>query len=103
MWEGEIPVSGDEIMLACYILGLHGQVADCLEIWKAKGVDFDAFCYIDIQLAIFAGVNKTLDYLKSETSDEAQAACKYIQECKEAGDFDTIDTYFNPDNLPWFI
>lgn len=96
-------ISGDTVMLGCYLLGLHGAVEDCVTIWNAKNIDFDAGCYVDIQLAVFAGVNKTIAYLSTQTSDDAKSALKYITECNATGDFDTIDNYFNPQNTPWFV
>jgi len=94
---------GDHLMLACYLLGLHNQVEDCLKVWEAKRVDFDSYCYIDNQLLPFAGVEETISYLKTQTSDEAIAALKYVEECKEAGDFDILDEYFPLNGMPWFV
>lgn len=34
------PLSGDTIMLGCYLLGLHGEIKDCLTIWNAKNCRF---------------------------------------------------------------
>jgi len=96
-------VSGNTIMLGCYILGMHNDVKDCIAIWNAKNVDFDAYCYVDIQLALFAGINKTIEYLDTVTTDDAVRALKYIKQCKAAGDLDAIDSYFNPQNMPWFV
>ncbi|UUC44079.1 hypothetical protein [Flavobacterium cerinum] len=88
------------LMLAGYIVGLHQQIEDCLEIWKAKTVDFDTFCGFDIQLVVFGGVANTIAYLKQQNAEDA---VKYITECDESGDFDTLDQYFNPDGMPYYI
>jgi hypothetical protein len=56
-----IGISGDSLMLACYILGKHNQIEDCLKIWDAKRIDFDTYCYVDIQLLPFAGVKRLLN------------------------------------------
>lgn len=96
-------VSGDTIMLACYILGLHNEVEDCIAIWTAKNVDFDAYCYVDIQLAVFAGVKETISFLETQTTDDAVEALIYINKCKAAEDFDALGSYFNPQNMPWFV
>ncbi|RZJ36846.1 MAG: hypothetical protein EOO18_07025 [Chryseobacterium sp.] len=88
-------------MLACYILGKHNQIKDCLKIWEAKRIDFDTFCYVDIQLVAFAGVQQTIEYLKTQTLEEAKQALEYVIECSEAGDFEDLETYFN--ETPWFV
>src|SRR5687768_6595881 len=54
---GEMPA--ENLMFACYILGLHNQIEDSLKIWEAKNVDFDTYCGLDIQLVPFAGVEET--------------------------------------------
>lgn len=96
------PISSDDIMYACYILGLHENIEDSIKIWSAKTTDFDTFCAVDIQLAMFAGVEETIDYLEKEKSPEAKDAHKYILECREAGDLDCLEEYFSGDGI-WFI
>ena len=97
----DIGISGDSLMLACYILVKHNQIEDCLKVWEAKRIDFDTFCYVDIQLVAFAGVQQTIEYLKTQTSEEAKQALEYVIECSEAGDFEDLETYFN--ETPWFV
>lgn len=96
-------MTGDSIMLGCYLLGLHKNIEDSLRIWNAKTTDFDTFCYVDIQLVPFAGLDATIDYLKSLNSKNADDALKYIIECKESGDFDELDSYYAKDSLPWYV
>lgn len=91
------------LMLAGYILGLHGNIEDCLELWNAKTVDFDTFCAFDIQLVVFGGVAQTIAYLKQQNGETAEKALHYIEECKKAGDFDDLDEYFDRNALPYFI
>jgi hypothetical protein len=98
-----LPVSGDAIMLASYLLGLHGQIEDSLEIWNAKNTDFDTYCYVDIQLVVFAGVNETLAYLEKEGSENALRAHEYVSGCLEHDGFNNIEDYFNSEKLPWFV
>ncbi|HVU57681.1 MAG TPA: hypothetical protein VHD83_21615 [Puia sp.] len=93
----------DDLMLACYILGLHQQVADCRLIWKAKNVDFDAFCGVDVQLMAFAGAAPAISYLQTTNGDDVKAALKYMIDCSNAGDFDNLEDYFSLDNLPWWV
>ena len=96
-------VSGDSIMLACYLLGLHNELEDSLKIWEAKTVDFDTYCYIDIQLVPFAGVDETIDFLKTQTSKEAVEALEYVTACKDSGDFENLNEHFSHDTMPWFV
>ena len=93
-------ISGDSLMLACYILGKHNQIEDCMKIWETKQIDFDTYSYIDIQLVTFLGVKATIEYLETQTSEEALVALQYITACEEAGDFDDLEEYFS--DTPWF-
>ena len=93
----------EDIMFACFNLGLQKQIEDCLKIWEAKNIDFDTFCGVDIQLLTFAGVQETIEYLKQQKTEKAQAALKYVTECLEAGDFDDLHNYFSKDYLHWYL
>lgn len=95
--------NGDNIMFVCYILGKHKEIQDSLTIWKAKNVDFDAACYVDIQLCVFNGIKETIEYLKSINEKDAENALEHIVECENAGDFQEIEEYFSNENLPWWI
>jgi hypothetical protein len=95
--------SGDNIMYASYLVGLNRFVEDSLLIWRAKNVDFDAFGYIDVQLVVFAGIDKTIDFFDSLATEESTKAVEYLKECREAGDFESIDEYFSDEQLPWWI
>lgn len=96
-------VTGDTIMLACYNLGLHNHIEDCLKVWEAKEIDFDTHCYIDIQLVVFAGVNATIDFLEKQPGDIATEALNYIRDCSNAGDFKDLVEYYDPNTYPWFL
>lgn len=96
-------VGAETMMLSGYILGLHQNIEDCLEIWNAKTVDFDTFCAFDIQLVVFAGLEPTIAYLKQQHSEMAEKALQYIQDCKKAGDFDDLDEYYDLNTMPYFI
>lgn len=93
----------ETLMFSAYLLGLHQNIEDSLKIWNTKTIDFDTFCGFDIQLVVFAGVEKTIEYLKANKNDDAQDALKYIEECKKCGDFDEIESYHSENELPWFI
>ena len=98
---GNMPT--EDLMLACYILGLHNKVEDCLKIWEAKNVDFDTYCGLDIQLLPFAGVSKTIEFLNNSTSPEAKKALDYMNGCLAAGDFGDLEEYYSNESMPWFI
>lgn len=98
---GEMPA--ENLMFACYILGLHNQIEDSLKIWEAKNADFDTYCGLDIQLVPFAGVKETIAFLKTQTSEEGKKAFDYVSKCSECGDFDELDEYFSKEALPWWI
>jgi hypothetical protein len=79
------------------------HIEDCLRIWNAKTTDFDTFCYIDIQLVPFAGLDETINFLKAINTNEAKDALKYLLDCKKSGDFDNLDGYYAKDSLPWYV
>lgn len=93
----------EDLMFACYILGVHNQIEDCLKIWEAKNADFDTYCGLDVQLIAFAGVEETIVFLKGEAGVESDEALEYISECMAAGDLNHLDTYFSVETLPWFV
>ena len=95
--------NGDNIMFACYLLGIHGHIEDSLLIWQAKTVDFDSYAYVDIQLVVFAGVDKTLKYFETLKTQESSKAIEYIKGCSDAGDFNDLENYFSKETLPWWI
>lgn len=76
------------LKLSCAQLFAIGQVEDSLLIWRAKQSDFDAACYLDIQLLCGAGLEQTKAFLSNQDTPEAKEALKYLLECEEAGDFD---------------
>lgn len=91
----------ETVMLGCYLLRLHGHVEDCLKVWQAKTVDFDTYCGVDVQLVVFAGVDPTIAYLRTQTSKEAADALEYISDCAEGGDFDELEAY--QATTPWWL
>lgn len=97
-------ISGDSLLLACYLLGLHNEVEDWLKIWEAKTIDFDTYCYIDIQLMPFAGMEKTMAYLQTQADNpKVIAAMEYLADCSNAGDFENYEDYYSKDAMPWFV
>lgn len=96
-------VAVEDLMLACYILGMHNHIEDSLVIWKTKCIDFDTYCGFDIQLVVFAGFQKTKSYFETAGDPEADKALEYITACYKLGDFDELTEYFSRDKLPWFL
>lgn len=93
----------EQLMFACYLVGLHRQVEDSLNIWRAKNADFDTYCGLDIQLIASAGVEETLEFLKNHQADEAQKAFEYVVKCRQSGDFNRLDDYYSEKAFPWFL
>ena len=83
----------DDIRLSAFLLFKIGNVEDSLLIWQAKECNFDTFCGLDIQLTVGAGVEKTIAYLKNLNDSSAAAAAAYITECRDSGDFKSLDNY----------
>ncbi len=67
---------------------------------ECKNNDFDTFCAVDIQLAVFAGVAETIAYLETQNADEAKEALKYILKCNTAGDFENLASFYDKRKLP---
>lgn len=99
--EGVMPF--EDLMLACYILGLHNHIEDCLKIWEAKMADFDTYCGLDIQLIGFAGIKETIEFLKQQSTQTASEALEYVTSCNKHGDLDNLTEYFSPNKFPWFL
>lgn len=76
------------LKLSCAQLFALGHVEDSLLIWQAKQSNFDAACYLDIQLLCGAGFEETKAFLSNQDTPEAREALKYLLECEKAGDFE---------------
>lgn len=97
------PATTEGLRLAGYLIGLHQDVRDSLLLWRTKQLTFDTACEFDIQLVAFAGIDQTLAYLRSLPDPEAVEAVNYLQQCQAGGDFDNLEDYFSPDNLPYWL
>lgn len=100
---GGTDMGTNRLRLAGYLIGLHQDVNDSLLLWRTKQLSFDTACEFDIQLVVFAGVEPTIAYLKEQRSEEAAKALAYIETCETGGDFDLLEDYFSPDNLPYWV
>jgi hypothetical protein len=79
----------NELMkLCCVQLFHHGSLDDVLLIWHAKESNWDAHCYIDVQLLCGAGVDATKAFLAADPGSEARKALAYLIECEGAGTFE---------------
>lgn len=94
-------VGSDDLVFAAVLIGQHGHVEDCLRIWEAKQCDFDTYCGLDIQAMMFAGVERTIAFLKDQKDEQGKRAMRYVIECREAGDFDHLDTYLQEHKRYW--
>ncbi|GEP90651.1 hypothetical protein SAMN05660909_02862 [Chitinophaga terrae (ex Kim and Jung 2007)] len=93
----------EDIMFGCLLVALHRQVEDCLIIWKAKNVDFDAYCGLDIQLVAFMGVAATISFLQTSNDPDASKALAFLLECEEAGEFEELDGYYSGIYNCWWM
>jgi len=82
---------------------LHQVMApeDALPMWSAKHVNFDTGCGFDIQFLVGAGVDETLLFLRGVGDTSASKAADYIDECREAGDFDDLPSWLE-DRIRYF-
>ena len=78
--------------LCCIQLFSNGEVSDSILIWAAKRSSFDNGINIDVQLLCGAGLDQTIDYLRTLNSRDASEAMQYIEECKTSGDFERFAT-----------
>jgi hypothetical protein len=83
----------DDIRLCAFVLYKIANVEDVPLLWEAKTANFDTFCGLDIQMLVGAGVDQTLDYLKTLGNEHAVAAADYIKRCRVTGDFNYLDRY----------
>ena len=89
----------DLALLCCVQLFACGLLEDVLRIWDAKSAGMDLGCAIDVQLLCGAGLEKTKQFLESQTGHAPMAALNAICESESAGDFET----FSPaDHLAYY-
>jgi intergrase/recombinase len=75
------------LKLSCSQLFSIGSAEDSLLIWRAKQSDFDASCYLDIQLLCGAGLEETKAFLSNLDMPEAEEALEHLLNCEKSGDF----------------
>ena len=75
---------GEYIAYAAYMLAIHKDPEDSLLIWEAKEIDFDIYCFLDIQLCLGAGLDETLNYLQDSKHINSKSLSNYILECVNA-------------------
>lgn len=80
--------SNELLKLGCIQLFAIGNVEDSLLIWEAKESNFDAHCYIDIELVCGAGLNETKEFLAEQDSVESKELLNNLLRYEESGDFD---------------
>ena len=71
------------------------DVNDVDILWIAKNTDFDTYCAFDIQFLIGAGLENTIEYLSGKSDVNSQKALDYILSCKDAGDFDDMENWYD--------
>ncbi len=68
-----------------------------------KSTDESTFCYVDIQLVPFAGVEETISFLKSQNTEKTEKILEHIEACNKSGNFDNLEEYYSVEKLPWWI
>ena len=91
--EVELEASGKEreedlTLLCCVQLFGRGLLEDVLRIWAAKSASFDLSCVVDVQLLCGPGLERTKQFLTSQSGSEAAAALLRITQCEASGDFE---------------
>lgn len=71
-----------------------GSLDDVNILWQAKTIDFDTYCAFDIQFLVGAGLDKTIGYLQSKTDESSKNALQYILDCKKAGAFEDMESWY---------
>ena len=75
---------GEYLRVLCFMIFYYGHVEDCELIWKAKNLNMDTACCIDIGLTCGAGYTETINYLSSKP--DLIAMKSYIEFCNNCGD-----------------
>lgn len=84
--------------LLCAQLFVAGEVSDCLLVWAAKSASMDADCSIDMQLVLGAGLEPTVEYLKSlDDNPSALTALKGIAQYVKTGQYDDLSSSLTPE------
>ena len=75
---------GEYLRVLCFMLFFIGKVEDSVLIWKAKMLNMDTGCMIDVGLLCGAGFEQTRTFIK-----DSPVLCKmksYMEKCYAAGD-----------------
>jgi len=58
--------SSEYLRVLCGMLFCIGNIEDSVLIWKAKMINFDVGCMIDVDFIFGAGIKETLDYISDK-------------------------------------
>ena len=97
----QVTVDIEGLMFACYLVALHSCLEDAALVWQVKNLDFDSYCGVDVQLVVFAGVERTIVFFREQPGFDK--AVQYLEECAKAGDFADLAEYYSPANRPWWL
>jgi hypothetical protein len=81
----------ENLRRCAYLLYRLGNVEDSILLWKAKNINFDTYCGLDIQFLVGAGLTETLAYL--EGKPDIDDLVEYLLVCRDAGDFAHMEDY----------
>lgn len=75
---------GEFLRVLCFMLFFIGEVEDSTLIWKAKTLNMDTGCMIDVGLLCGAGYKQTITFIKDSSIMEDMKL--YLEKCHDAGD-----------------
>lgn len=75
---------GEYLRVLCFMVFFIGALEDCELIWKAKMLNMDTGCMIDVGLLCGAGFNPTIDYISEKPGLQKMKA--YLEDCRITGD-----------------
>ena len=78
---------GDVLLACCWMLFCDGHVEDVPLIWRAKNVNFDAYCYIDAALLLPQGLDPSIALAAQAGADDLLA---YLQRLRPGDVADAI-------------
>lgn len=75
---------GEYLRVLCFMIFFIGHVEDCELIWKAKMLNMDTGCMLDVGLLCGAGFEQTIDFISQNPN--LQKMKTYLERCQIAGD-----------------
>ena len=97
LWHGRREDEDDafeQIYFCALLLFRLGEAGDVEILWRAKRLNMGLGASLDSQFLVGAGVETTIEYLRSVAEPWAEQALQYLTACREGGDFDDLDGWY---------